>query len=187
MTLKEVIHRDLAGTLKAREELKTSVLRLLSAAISNKESDKRTKIWQQKPELAIQELEKESQLSDEEILEVISSEAKKRKEAIELYSARGGSALGGEKEKINNTIEKEKREMEILKTYLPEQLPEAEIKKLVREAVAALRASLAPSEREKVGQKDVGKVMGVLMPQIKGRADGNLVSQIVKESLTSQK
>jgi len=109
-------------------------------------------------------LEKESRLTDEETLEAVSYEAKKRKESIAEFE-KGGR---------NDLVEKEKKELAILKTYLPEQLAEEEIKKLVKEAV------------EKTGAKepkDMGKVMAELMPKTKGRADGNLVSKVVKESL----
>ena len=163
--LKVKIQEGLKAALIQKKELELSVLRMLLAAISNKETEKRTKIWKAKPELKSEELEKESQLADEEILEVVSSEIKKRKESI-LEFEKGGR---------NELAEKEKTEMEILKIYLPEQLPEEEVKKLVKEAV------------EKVGakeMKDMGKVMAELMPKVKGKADGSLVSKIVKESLS---
>lgn len=155
MNLKEKIHKDLNEALKAKEELRASVLRMLSSVILNKEKEKRYKLKK----------EEDVFLTDEEILEVASSEAKKRKEAADLYEKGGRVDLA----------EKEKKELEILKGYLPEQLPEEELRKLVKEAV------------EKVGAKDLkdtGRIMGVLMPQIKGRADGNMVSKIVKELLT---
>lgn len=157
MALKEKIQKDLNEALKSKEELKTSVLRLLSAVILNKEKEKRYKLKK----------EEDAPLTDEEILEVVSSEVKKRKEAAELY----------EKGARPELAEKEKKEIEILKGYLPEQLSTEELTKLTKEAI------------EKVGAKefkDMGKIMGVLMPQIKGRADGNAVSQIVKELLTNK-
>lgn len=163
--LKDKIQEDLKTALKEGKKAETSVLRLLLAAINNRETEKRTKIWKSKPELKTEELEKESQLTDEEITEVISSESKKRREAVGLYEKGGRPELA----------EKEKEELEILKSYLPEQLSEEEIKKLVKEAI------------EKTGakdQKDMGKVMAELMPGVKGKADGSLVSKIVKESLS---
>jgi hypothetical protein len=155
MNLKEKIQKDSIEAVKNKEELKSSVLRMLSAAVLNKEKEKRYKSGE----------EKDVQLTDDEVIEVASSEAKKRKEAISEY----------EKGNRTDLAEKEKKELEILQKYLPEQLPEEEIKKLVKVAV------------EKTGakdQKDMGKVMAELMPQIKGRADGSLVSKIVKELLT---
>lgn len=154
MTFKEKIHQDLNEALKSKEELKTSVLRLLSSSILNKEKEKRYKSGGAE----------DVPLTDEEIIDVIFSEAKKRKEAIDLYEKGGRQELA----------KKEKDELEILQKYLPEQLSEEELKKLVKTAVARTGAK---------EQKDMGKVMGVLMQQVKGRADGSLISKIVKESL----
>ena len=109
-------------------------------------------------------MEKESKLVDEEIINIISTEIKKRKEAAELYEK-------GDRKELAN---KEKKELVILQKYLPEQISEEEIKKLAKEAIAKTGAT---------SQKDMGKVMGALSPQIKGKADGSLVSQIVKELL----
>jgi len=165
MSFKEKIQRDLKLALKGKREIELSVLRMLMAAIFNKEIEKRTRIWKEKPDLLVEDLEKESQLgTDEEIIQVISSEIKKRKEAI----------LEFEKGKREDLVKKEKTEMEFLQKYLPEQLSEEEIKKLVEEAI------------EKVGakeMKDMGRVMAVLMPKVKGKADGSVVSKIVKELL----
>lgn len=165
--LKEKIQEDLKLALREKREIELSALRMLISAINNKEIEKRTKIWKEKPELRPQELKKESILTDDEILEVVSSEIKKRKEAI----------LEFEKGKREDLVKKEKAEMEILQKYLPEQLSEDEIKKLVKEVI------------EKTGAKeikDIGKVMAELMPKIKGKAEGGLVSKIVKELLAPQ-
>jgi len=162
--LKTTIRSDLNQAVKGKEELKSSTLRMVMAAISNKEIEKRTKIWKEKPESSIEELEKESQLTDEEIIQVLQSEIKKRKESI----------LGFEQGKRKDLAEKEKKELEILKGYLPEQLSEEEIKGLAQKAI------------EKVGAtqlKDMGKIMAELMPQVKGRADGGLISKVVRELL----
>jgi len=164
MPLKEKIQEDLKNALKDKRELELSVLRLLNTAIVNKEKTKRYKISKEKPELPEEALEKESSLPDEEVLEVISSEIKKRKEAIMLF----------EKGQRMELAEKEKKEVEILEKYLPEQLPEEEIKKLVKETI------------EKTGAKeikDMGRVMGILSSELKGKADGSLVSKIVKDLL----
>lgn len=165
--LKEKIHQDLNSALKKERELEVSVLRLLLAAIFNKEKEKRYKLSKEKPDLEEEELEKESALTDEEVIKVISSEIKKRKEAIELYEK--GNRL--------ELAEKEKREVEKLERYLPEQLSEEEIKKLAKEAIEKVRAK---------GPREIGKVMAELMPQVKGRTEGGLVSKIVKELLTSK-
>jgi uncharacterized protein YqeY len=164
MSLKEKIQQDLTKALKEKRDLELSVLRMLNAAITNKEKDKRYKKSKEKPELSETALEKEGQLTDEETTEVISGEVKKRKDALSLF----------EKGKRQDLAEKEKKEIEILKKYLPEQLSDDEIKKLAMEAVEKTGA------RE---MKDMGRVMAELMPKLKGKADGSLVSQIIKELL----
>lgn len=164
MALKEQIQKDLTEAVKKKKELSSTVLRMLSAAILNKEKEKRYKLTKEEPEMKEEDLVKESQLTDEEVIEVIASEVKKRKEAIADY----------EKGDRKELAEKEKKEIEILQKYLPEQLSEEEIKKLAKEAV------------KKIGAKDIkdmGKVMGALVPQVKGKAEGGLVSKVVKELL----
>jgi len=163
--LKQKIEEDFKKSLKEKEETEISILRLLKTAILNKEKEKRYKLSKEKPELEEAELAKESQLTDEELIEVISSEVKKRKEA----------SLEFEKGKRIDLAEREKKEMEILKKYLPEQLSEEKLKGLVKEAIAKTGAT---------GPKDMGKVMAELMPKVKGKAEGGLVSEIVKELLT---
>ncbi len=162
MSLKEKIREDLTAALKDKKELELSVLRMLSAAISNKETEKRTKIWKTKQDLSQEDLEKESQFSDEEIFDVISSEIKKRKESIELFER------GGRKE----LVEKENRELNFLKSYLPEQLSEEQVKEIVKAAVLKTGAKEI---------KDMGRVMAEINPQLKGKADMSLVSKIVKD------
>ena len=154
MGLKEKIKLNLNSSLKEKKTLAVSVLRQLLAAILNKEKEKRFKTKE----------EKDVQLTDEELIEVISSEVKKRRESI----------LEFEKGKRQDLVEKEKKELEILEKYLPEQLSEEEIRKLTKEAIEKTDA------RE---IKNMGKVMAELMPKIKGRAEGALVSKIVKELL----
>ena len=165
MILKTKIQKDLNQAVKKKEEVRSLVLRSLLAAILNKEKEKRYKLSKQKPELTEKDLEKESQLVDEEVIEVISSEVKKRKEAI----------LEFEKGERTDLVEKEKKELEILQKYLPEQLSEEEIKKLAKEAIEKLGAK---------EPKDIGKIMAELMPKVKGRAEGAVVSRIVRELLT---
>lgn len=154
MSLKEKIQKDLTGAVKNKDELKSSVLRLLTAAILNKEKEKRYKLKE----------EKDIALTDEEITEVVVSEFKKRKESISEY----------QKGQRQDLADKEKKEAEILQQYLPDQLSDQELRDMVRKAIAKTGA------RE---PKDMGRVMSVLMPQIKGRADGSLVSGIVKDAL----
>lgn len=104
MTLKEKIQNDFKGAFKAKEEIRLSTLKLLQAEIHNAEIAKRTKLAKAEED----DLEKKSQLNEEEVLEVISREIKKRKKAIELYE-RGGR---------KDLADKEKTEIEILSSYL---------------------------------------------------------------------
>lgn len=164
MNLKEKIQKDLYSALKEKDENKASTLRFLNAQILNKEKEKRFKLAKGK-EVGANNLENQSNLTDEEIIEVMMSEVKKRKEAI----------LEFEKGNRKDLAEKENKEIEILKGYLPEQLPEEEVKNIVKETIKKIGAS---------GIKEMGKVMKELSPQIKGRAEGGLVSKIVREFLS---
>lgn len=101
---------------------------------------------------------------DEDVLSVLQKEAKQRKESIEQFLKAGRQDL----------VDKETKELELLQTYLPKQMGKEEIKNLVKSAIEQTGATSV---------KDIGKVMGVLIPKIKGKADGGMVSQIVKEEL----
>lgn len=164
MDLKERIQNDIKEALRAGRSTELMTLRLLWSAILNKEKEKRAKNVSGHPELSSADLERQSALQDEEVIEAISSEAKKRREAMAEF----------EKGHRQELADKEKEELEILQKYLPEQLPEEEIRRLVKEAIEKVGAS---------GQKDIGKVMAELMPRVKGRADGTLVNKTVKELL----
>jgi hypothetical protein len=161
VSLKEKIQIDLKKALQEKGELRVSVLRMLMAAIFNKEKEKRAKLSKTEE---VEKLEELSKLTEEEVLEVISSEAKKRKDSIEQY----------EKGNRQDLADQEKKELEILMDYLPEQMSEEEIRKLVKEKIADLGAS---------GPQDIGKVMGALMSQLKGKAEGGIVNKIVQEEL----
>jgi uncharacterized protein YqeY len=165
MSLKEKIQENLKTALKESRELELSVLRMFLNSINNKETEKKTKIWKEKPGLSPEKIKKESELADEEIIDVASSEIKKRKESIDLFEK------GGRKE----LAEKEKKELEILQKYMPAQMPEEEIKKIVA-------GTIKKSGAKEI--KDMGKVMGQITPQLKGKADMTLVSKIVRESLS---
>lgn len=164
--LKQNIQTDATGTLKSGDNFTAGVLRMLLASITSKEKEKRYKISKVNPDLKEEELQKESELSDEEIIDTIFSEIKKRKDAIVLY----------EKGNRQELADKERKEMEILQKYLPEQLSEEELKKFVAESIAKVGAK---------EMRDMGKVMADLNPKIKGRADGGEVSKIVKELLSN--
>lgn len=163
--LKEKLRQDLKEALKEKREVEVSTLRLVLAAIFNREKEKRYKISKKEPDLTEDELIKKSQLTDEEIIELLFSEVKKRREAI----------LEFEKGKREDLVQQSKKEIEILQKYLPKQLSEAEIKK---EAMAVI---------EEIGAKalkDMGRVMANLMPKLKGKAEGSIVSKIVKDLLS---
>jgi len=163
MTLKEKINQDFKGAFKAKEELKVSVLRMLNSSLKNKEMEKRTKLakaGQQDEAILV----KESQLLDEEVLTVIGAEVKRRKDSIEQYKAGGRPELAAQEE----------RELAILAAYLPEQMGEDEAREIVVESI---------KEAGAIGAQDLGKVMKVLMPKVKGKADGGMVNKIVKEEL----
>jgi len=150
--LKEKIQKDYKEAFKSGDKTKISVLKMLQSEIHNAEISKRAKSG------------KEESLSDAEVLDVLTREVKKRRDAISLYERGGRTELA----------EAERNEIGVLKSYLPEEISEEELKKLVGDAI------------EKSGAKSVkemGRVMAILMPQIKGRADNSLVSKIVKESL----
>ncbi len=152
--LKQQIQSDATTALKSGEALVSGTLRMLLAAIISKEKEKRYKM----------KLEKDAELTDEELIDVISSEIKKRKDAIILYEQGNRPELA----------DKEKKEIKILQKYLPEQLSAEELKKLIEESI------------NKVGAKeikDIGKVMADLNPKIKGKADAGEVSKLVKEFL----
>lgn len=165
MFSRQSIQEDLKQSMLAKDELRTGTLRMFLAAASNKEKEKRYKVSKAEPALAEQELQAKSALSPQELQDVASFEVKKRREAIE------GFEKGGRKEQA----EKERKEMEILLPYLPVQLSEDEVRKLVKEAISKAGAA---------GPQDLGKVMGMLVPQTKGKADGALVSRIVQELLS---
>lgn len=140
------INADLITAMKAKDEAATSALRMLKSAIKYKEVD----------------LKREPK--DEEVVEVLSKQAKQRKESIE----------GFEKGNRADMAAKEKAELALIEKYLPAALSDEELAKLIEEAVKATGAA---------GPKDMGKVMGALTPKIKGRADMGKVSSLVKSKL----
>jgi hypothetical protein len=162
VSLKEKIQADIKKAMQDKDQIRVSVLRMVLAAVFNKEKEKRMKLAKSGEE--IEKLEEMSKLTDEEVITVISSEAKKHKDSIEQY----------QKGNRPDLVEQEQKELEILEEYLPEQMSEDEIRKLAKEKIDQLGAS---------GLQDTGRVMGALMAQIKDKADGSLVSRIVQEEL----
>ena len=149
MNLKEKLISDIKDAMRNGETLKRDTLRLLDSAIKNTEIEKK---------------KREEGLSDEEVLEVIARAVKQRNDSIQQFTDGGRPELA----------EKEQAELEILKTYLPEQMGEDEIRAIVKEIIAAA-GTVSPS--------DMGKIMGQAMGKMKGKADGNVVKRIVGEEL----
>ena len=153
--LKQQIQKSTTEALKAGDHFLVGTLRMLLASITTKEKEKKYK----------EKIEGEAQLTDEQILDIISSEIKKRKDAIALYQQGNRPELA----------EREQKEIDILIKYLPAQLSADALKKLVAESITSTGAK---------EMRDIGKVMSDLNPKIKGKADGGEVSKIVKELLT---
>lgn len=150
MSLKERLRADLTTAMKARDELRASTLRMVLSAVTNAEvAGKSAKV-----------------LSDDEVVGVLTTEAKKRREAASAF-ADGGRA---------ESAERERAEAAVIADYLPEQLTEAEVAEIVTAAVASTGAAAE-------GMKAMGKVMGVVTPQVKGRADGGAVAAEVRRQL----
>ncbi len=156
--LKEKIQRDLKAAMMDKKDTVVSILRLLSAALINKEKDKQFKLNKETGE------SKKVELTDEEVVDVILSEVKKMRDSLVLF----------EKGRREDLVKKTEAEISILQNYLPKQMPDDEVKGL---AVAAVKKTGAASI------KDMGRVMAELMPQVRGKADSGLVSAIVKEML----
>ena len=144
---KDQILQDLKDAMKSGDTKRREALRLLTAAFKQVEVDQR------------------KELTADDVTAILSSEAKKRREAIEEAERAGRDELAAQ----------EKYELALIEVYLPQQLSRAEIEKLVREAVQEVGATTP---------KDMGKVMKVLMPRLQGQADGKLVNTIVKEVLS---
>lgn len=162
--LKQQLQADVKDAMKQKNQELVGVLRMALSSISSKEKEKRYQIAKQNPDKNEDDLNKESEFSDDEIIGAISSEIKKRKDAIVLYEKGGRPELA----------ETEQKEIEILKKYLPQQLSKEELEKLVKESIAKTGAKEI---------KDTGKIMADLMPKVKGKADNSEISKIIKELL----
>ncbi len=150
--------------------LKDQILSDIKAAMKAKQADKLRVLRSIKAKLMEKEISErkggEGSLSDEQATEVLMKAAKQRKESIEQYE------LGGRED----LADAEKEELKIIESYLPEMMDEDEIRKIARKKIEELGAS---------EMSDMGKVMGVLMQELKGKADGSLISSVVKEELSS--
>ena len=159
MSLRENLEAEFKTALKAKNELKLSVVRMVKAALMNAEISSGGS-----PEAKLAGGGKGS-FDDAQIIEIIRKEAKKRNDSIAAYS------LGGR----NDLAEKEKQELAILQNYLPQAMAEDEVKTLVQKTISDLGASSAA---------DFGKAMKEAVARAKGRADGKIISQIVKNLLS---
>lgn len=148
MSIKESLRSDLTEAIRGRDEITSGTIRMVLTAITNEEvAGKEARI-----------------LSDDEVITVLSREAKKRREAAEAFESAGRS----------DRAALEKAEGEVIGRYLPAQLSVDEIKKMIADAIASTGAA---------GPGDMGKVMGAVKTLIAGKADGSIVSNLVKEAL----
>lgn len=145
--ISDTINKKITDALKAKDEIRLSTLRLLSSALHNAE------------------IEKRGDLTKEEELEVVRREAKRRKDAIEAYKKAGAKGRA----------EKEKKELKILQEFLPKELSDEKLAKIVEEVISKTGAQEI---------KDMGNVMATVMVEVKGRAEGKRVSELVKRKLT---
>ncbi|KQO36366.1 MULTISPECIES: GatB/YqeY domain-containing protein [unclassified Aeromicrobium] len=148
--LKDRLRSDLTASMKARDALRSSTLRMVLTAVTN-------------AEVAGKEAR---ELTDDDVLTVLTSEAKKRREAAEAFEAGNRPELA----------QKERDEAAVLAEYLPEQLSADEVRALVTSTIEQLGVAGD-------GMKAMGRVMGALQPQVKGRADGGVVAAEVKKAL----
>jgi len=168
--LRETINQDLKKAQQEKNELIILVLRGVNSEIHNKEIEKTRRKREAQaggPATIPPEADLGGELTEEEVMEVVSNETKKRKEAIEEFK----------KGNRNDLAEKEEKELEILKEYLPEQMSEEQIREEAKKTIEETGAT---------GPQDTGKVMSILMPKLKGKAEGGLVSKIVQELLTNK-
>ena len=148
MGIKEQLQSDLTEAIRSRNEIVSGTIRMVLTSIRNEEVSGK----------------EERTLADAEIITVLTREAKKRREAADAFADAGRA----------DKAELEKAEGEVIAKYLPAQMSEDDVKKLVAAAIAQSGAA---------GPGDMGKVMGILKPQVAGKADGGLVSGLVKAAL----
>ena len=147
MSLEERLVEEMKGAMKSNEKLRLSTIRMIRSTIKNKE------------------IELRKSLDDEEIQKVIQGMVRKGEESLEQFK------LGGRMD----LVEKESKEIEILKSFLPQSLTREEILKIVDQTI---------EETQSTSLKDLGKVMKSVMPKLQGKADGKFVNQLVRERLS---
>jgi uncharacterized protein YqeY len=147
MSLEERLMDEMKQAMKSNDKARLSTIRMIRSAVKNKEIDLRNK------------------LDDDEILRVIQGMVRKSEESVEQFKAGGRMDL----------VEKETKEIEILKSYLPQALSKEDVIRIIDESIRETEAS---------SLKDLGKVMKSVMPKLTGKADGKLINQLVKERLS---
>jgi uncharacterized protein YqeY len=146
--LQEKISKDMVEALKANDQIKTSTLRMLNSVIHNAVIAKRPK-----------------ELEEADIVDIIAKQIKQRSESIEQFKKGNRPDL----------VDKETKELEILKSYMPGALSEEEVTKIVKDAIAQTGAK---------AKQDMGKVMKEVMPKVKGRYDSKMLSELVNKCLS---
>ena len=146
MSLKDKLMEDLKTSMKNKDTIRKNTVTMVRAAVKQREVDERI------------------ELNDEDVLDIISKQLKEKKMAIEEFKK-------GSRQDLVDTTESE---MEILLDYLPEQLSEEEVEKIVKETIDEIGATSI---------KDIGLIMKSTMPKVKGRADGNMVNKAVRKML----
>ena len=136
----------------------------LKEAMRNKEALKRTVLRTMLSEIRNAEINSQTTLDDEGIISVLTKQVQQRKDSVEAYEAANRQDL----------VAKESEEINIISVYLPEQLPQEEIEQIIESAISQSGAS---------SLDDMGKIMGLVMPQVRGRADGKIVNTIVTSKL----
>lgn len=155
--ISDTINKQITEAMKAKDEIRVSTLKLLSSELHNAKIDKK------------------ADLTKEDELKIVRSEAKKRRDAIEAYekALRQSSGQAGAKDRL----EREKKELKILKGFLPIELSNAELSKIVDDAISGTGAKSV---------QDMGKVMSMAMEKVTGRADGKKVAEVVKNKLSEK-
>jgi uncharacterized protein len=151
MSLKEQIGEDIKSAMKAKDKLRLQTVRGIKKAILDKEVELRP--------------QGQDSLTTEQEIELLSQQAKQRRDSIEQFKNGGRDDLAA----------KESQELAIITTYLPEQVSEEEVEAIIDQLIAASGASTI---------KDLGKVMGAAMKQLKGKADGKKIQELVKSKLS---
>lgn len=155
--IKDSINQQIADALKAHDELRLTTLRMLSSAFN------------------YEKIAKQHDLTEEEEINVVRKEAKKRTDAIEGLRASAGKGSFATPEVVAERLAKEEKELEILKQYLPSQMEDSELAKIVEDTVRELEAS---------EMKDMGRVIAAIKTKAEGRADGARIAQLVKSKLS---